>query len=152
MIRTTCSSDAHQQTPVGVVVMRIWARFGLTLAALFAMWSLQVPRPAYANSADTPSNVTGTSVTITGTCTDAIAAPTVVTISTSQGINETLGVMGNAVQGGVGAGAVAWNVDWTPYFNGTYKIQVTCYPDAPDPITAESGNFCLLYTSPSPRD
>ncbi|MDP6417199.1 MAG: hypothetical protein QGG54_19525, partial [Gammaproteobacteria bacterium] len=68
-------------------------------------------------------------------------------ISLAQGINETLGVMGTPVSGGQGAGAVAWSIDWTPYFNGTYKIQVTCYPDAPDPISAESGNFTVNYVN-----
>ena len=139
------TSEAHQANPLDVYSMSAWVRFVLTLAILLAMCLLQSSRLAYANSADTPSNVTGTSVTVTGTCTDAVATPTVVAISESQGINETLGVMGNKVQGGVGAGAVAWSVDWTAYFNGTYKIQVTCYPDAPDPITAESGNFTINY-------
>ena len=143
MTRTTCSSEAHQQTKGGVFCTRIWARLGLTLAALFAMWSLQVPRPAHANSADTPSNTTSNSVTITGTCTDAFDTPTVVAISSSQGINETLGVMGAGVSGGSGAGTTNWSVDWTPYFNGTYKIQVTCYADPT--VVAESGDFTVNY-------
>jgi len=145
MTHTNVSSEVHQGVRVRVFVMRTWPRFGLTLAALFALLSLQAPRAAYANSATTPDNTTGTSVAVSGTCTDAVAAPTVVAISLAQGINETLGVMGTPVSGGQGAGAVAWSIDWTPYFNGTYKIQVTCYPDAPDPISAESGDFTVNY-------
>ena len=88
MIHTIDTSEAHQANPLGVYSMSTWVRFVLTLAILLAMCLLQSSRLAYANSADTPSNVTGTSVTVTGTCTDAVATPTVVAISESQGINE----------------------------------------------------------------
>ena len=143
MIHTNVSSGAHQEVPVRVFVMRTWPRLGLTLAALFALLSLQAPRAAYANSATTPDNVTGTSVTLTGTCTDTFDTPTVVAMSVAQGINETLGVMGAGVSGGSGAGTTNWSVDWTPYFNGTYKIQVTCYADPT--VVAESGDFTVNY-------
>ncbi len=146
MIHTIGSREAHQETLGRVFCMRIWARFSITLAALFAMWSLQVPRPAYANSVDTPSNTISNSVAISGTCTNALDTPTVVAISLAQGINETLGVMGTPVSGGSGGGVVAWSIDWTPYFNGTYKIQVTCYPNAP-PVSAESGDFTVNYNN-----
>ena len=108
-----------------------------------ALWALGPVSRTYANSADTPSTVTTPDSTITGTCTDGVATPTVVMTGVDQPISQTLGVMGDAVTGGLGAGEVAWSVPWTAYFNGSYIVDVTCYPDAPDPVSASSSAFTV---------
>ena len=116
----------------------------MTVAMLVVIWSLCNPKWVYANTAVTPSTVTGSSVTVTGTCTDAVAEPTVVAQGVDQPISFTLGVMGSALTGGVGAGSQNWSVEWKPTFNGEYIIEVTCYPSG-DPVGAESGAFDVDY-------